>query len=519
MQVTPSILTDYLQKTLGAVSQAGNTKLRFADIRLYVPGEAYSKDHLYLLPEADMNLAFEQGFSAIVPVSSKKKTPPAFSRDICIIYAYCERDRLFNLVSECFSMYAERFEQIYEAIAAGDSMETILEKCYPMLQNPFFIDDSSYRTLARLRDYPASDFKDDEYIFMQRHGHHSPEYIYAMLSSSVAVESSAISPRPVVHKFDFLSHRTLYSTIKVNSEIAGFFSCLEVETPFTGGVVDLFESLTGLMALALGRESGLPLSLQQGLHNDLYLGVLSGSITDPDLADTAFAQLDLKPGAWFVLRAATNVPLADNPFLLPRIVELLISNLEKGSFAVTDGPDIILVMKGDPAAEQTDRLVQLIRFYLREYEVTIGVSLGFADPRQMSLYHAQALAAVRLGPRLSGGEGVYSYGHVVEYDILDRLGGAGKREAICHPAVRLLYGHDREKGTKFLLTLKAYIQCLGDTARAAEMLFLHRNSLYYRLNQIENLTGLDLSDGILLAHIMTSIRVYELDQEGLFTEE
>lgn len=519
MQVTPWIIADYLQKTLEAVSLAGNGKLRFADIRLYVPGEVYTRDHLYLLPETDMNLAFEQEFSAIVPVASKKKTPPAFSRDICIIYAHCEAGPLFNLVSACFAQCAEWSRQIYEAIAAGDSMEAILEKCYPMLKNPFFIDDSSYRTLARLRDYPASDFKDDEYIFMQRHGHHSPDYIYAMLNSSVAVESSDISPRPVLHKFDFLSHRTLYSTIKVKGEIAGFFSCLEVETPFTKGTMDLFESLTELMSLALGRESGMPLSLQQGLHNDLYLGVLNGTITDPDLAGTAFAQLDLQPGAYFVACALTDVVQLHNPFLLPRISELLLSNLEKGSFAALDGSDIILVVKGLPTGEPADRLVQLIQFYLREYEVTIGLSLGFSDPRQMSLFYGQAMAAARLGPRLHREESVHRYGQVVEYDILSRLGDAPKREAICHPAVRLLYDHDRERATNFLATLKAYIQCLGDTARAADRLFLHRNSLYYRLNQIVQLTGLDLDDGVQLAHIMTSIQVLELNHEELFGEK
>lgn len=511
MQITPAILTDYLQASLDGIVLAGNAKLRFRGVRLFVAGEEAQPDLLYLLPEEEAALAVEQGFSAIVPVAGVQQvlhTPP---RNSCILYAQCQQGRLFNLVSECFLRYDEWFQDIYQAIAAGESMEEILEKCYPMLKNPFFIDDSSYRTLARLKDYPATDFKDDEYIFMQKSGHHSAEYIYAMLNSSVALESSAIAPKPIIHKFDFLAHRTLYSTIKVEGEIVGFFSCLELETEFTGGLIDVFESLTELMSLALGRESSVPISRQKGLNNDLYLGILNGSIRDPELTDTAFVQLGLARGAYYVVYITTNVATIVNPFLLPRIIELLSANLEKGSFAIADGANIILVVSGRPDEEAADKLVQLIRFYLREYEVTIGISMGFADPQQMPLFYDQALAATRLGPCAHEGHVVFRYGEVVEYDVLDKLGERQKREAICHPAAHLLYQHDREKHTGLLPTLKAYIRCLGDTLKAADMLFLHRNSLYYRLKQIVDLTGIDLHDGALLSHIMISISAIELD--------
>ena len=45
-----------------------------------------------------------------------------------------------------------------------------------------------------------------------------------------------------------------------------------------------------------------------------------------------------------------------------------------------------------------------------------------------------------------------------------------------------------------VLTLKTYFAAGGNASEAADRLFLHRNSMLYRLERIQALTGLDLRD-------------------------
>ena len=54
--------------------------------------------------------------------------------------------------------------------------------------------------------------------------------------------------------------------------------------------------------------------------------------------------------------------------------------------------------------------------------------------------------------------------------------------------------HDRTRGSDLVLTLKTYFAAGGNASEAADRLFLHRNSMLYRLERIQNLTGLDLKD-------------------------
>ena len=511
MYITPEILKDYFAGRSVQLTILGNVRKKYRDVRFYRKGEAAHDDFLYIMTAEDLDLVPQRAAHALIPNGAGLQPAPEYS----LLTAPADRDELFNLVRACFAEYTERFEALYRSIAIGESIEAVLEKAVPLVNNPIFIDDSSYRTLARLKDYPTEGFRDNEYIFMQQSGHHSADYIYAMLNGNVAVESSAISPRPIIHRFEFLAHRTLYSTIKVDGEIVGFFSCIEIATTFTPGMMDVVEALTELWSVALARQATLSESRQKSLDNDLFLGILNGSIVDAELTKTAFAQLGFQEGRYVVAYTVTDVDTKANPILLPRIMELIMTNIEN-SVAFADGSNIILILNRAYDEELREDLVRLIGFYLAEFHVTIGLSLEFTDPEKLPLFFQQAVASARLGPlAMSDSEAkeprYFLYNEVVGYDVLERFGNREERMAICHPAVFILLQHDREKKMNLLTTLKVFTDCFGDTGLAAERLFLHRNSLYYRLKQIVALTGMDLSDEFTLSHIMLSMRILQIN--------
>lgn len=59
--------------------------------------------------------------------------------------------------------------------------------------------------------------------------------------------------------------------------------------------------------------------------------------------------------------------------------------------------------------------------------------------------------------------------------------------------IGVIEAYDRENRTELLTTLRELISCMGNKTKAAERLFLHRNTLLYRIKKIEALTGRRLS--------------------------
>ncbi len=54
--------------------------------------------------------------------------------------------------------------------------------------------------------------------------------------------------------------------------------------------------------------------------------------------------------------------------------------------------------------------------------------------------------------------------------------------------------HDRERRGDLVRTLRVYLAAGANASEAADRLYLHRNSMLYRLARVGNLTGLDLRD-------------------------
>ncbi|MFF7983819.1 PucR family transcriptional regulator [Streptomyces sp. NPDC007901] len=92
-----------------------------------------------------------------------------------------------------------------------------------------------------------------------------------------------------------------------------------------------------------------------------------------------------------------------------------------------------------------------------------------------------ALAEPRFGP-------VAEWAHIGPYRLLTALGPEASHDRAVSP---LLTPAHRELAR----TAEAYLDCAGQAGRTAAALGIHRQTLYYRLSRVEQLTGLDLDDG------------------------
>ncbi|WP_066899118.1 PucR family transcriptional regulator [Mycolicibacterium houstonense] len=83
----------------------------------------------------------------------------------------------------------------------------------------------------------------------------------------------------------------------------------------------------------------------------------------------------------------------------------------------------------------------------------------------------------------------------------DRLGD------LVHPGIVSLIEQGRED---LLLTLETYLANGGDVRRTAEDMFLHRSTLYYRLEKLTEAVDGDLGDGEIRFDLMLSLRLARL---------
>jgi hypothetical protein len=158
------------------------------------------------------------------------------------------------------------------------------------------------------------------------------------------------------------------------------------------------------------------------------------------------------------------------------------------------------VLLPDPAGQRR-RLVALAERIIERVEQSLRVTLraGLAGPaptladvpraRRMA---EQALTVLRERPTPKRAVHIDEVrAHAVLLELLDIAAG---RPSLAQGRIDALVAHDGERGTAYVETLRAYLDCWGDVGAAARRLGLHANTMRYRIRRVVEVSGLDLAD-------------------------
>ena|GEM_PF-5200202 len=138
---------------------------------------------------------------------------------------------------------------------------------------------------------------------------------------------------------------------------------------------------------------------------------------------------------------------------------------------------------------------------------TVGVSLPFSKIDATPAFHEQALFAIGQG---NGQAGIFHCADFAYQRLLALTRGHNDALRLTHPALGTLKAYDAEHETDFYHTLHIYLRDERSLVKAAADLFIHRNSLMYRIKRIGEIVDVDLDDAGGRAYLLLS---YELEDD------
>ena len=138
-----------------------------------------------------------------------------------------------------------------------------------------------------------------------------------------------------------------------------------------------------------------------------------------------------------------------------------------------------------------------------------GLSSSFMDILMTRRHYAEALKAVDLGLRGRNAKFLFRYEDLKVFHMAELCEHQIPLQAFCHPGLFLLLDYDEAQGTQLVETLRVYVRLARNPTRTAEALGIHRNTLFYRIDRIEQLAGFDLADGEDLFRIGLSLKLLE----------
>ncbi|HWX45452.1 MAG TPA: helix-turn-helix domain-containing protein [Solirubrobacteraceae bacterium] len=165
------------------------------------------------------------------------------------------------------------------------------------------------------------------------------------------------------------------------------------------------------------------------------------------------------------------------------------------------GAEVLLLVPGGDeqlAARAADSVLRELQAGLPGYTFAVGRSRIAEDPSALPRAASEALLAANVA---EGGaqEGALAFEQTGAYRLLLSTMSENPRELqrFFAETVEPLVAYDEQYETDLVRTLETFLDADGNVAGTAQRLFTHRHTIYYRLERVRELSGLDVgsSDG------------------------
>lgn len=132
--------------------------------------------------------------------------------------------------------------------------------------------------------------------------------------------------------------------------------------------------------------------------------------------------------------------------------------------------------------------------FLIKNNIKLAISKSFINLLEFKKYYIQSLKALELGKILKPNYHIVFYEELQFYDLISFINKEINLKEYYHKSLKSLNQYDEINNTNYYHTLFLYLKNNQNSTLTAKDLFIHRNTMLYRINKIKELTNIDFSN-------------------------
>lgn len=470
-----------------------------------------------------------------------------------------EMRECYNQLSNEMRLYRRIKDRIFDLtllVSRGVGLKALLNRISDIFEVPCNVLDNSLSIVSRSDYFPTwvSDGHSGENTFL-------PERAVAAMKAEGLVARQQLS-EPRVFSWHATEDGSLcfnhFAPISIGDTVIASLSLFTQLKPMRKSRIDLLPGIAHILSIEM-QKSNVYLMNKSVYYSHLFTDLINGSIDeDPDTLRYRFSVFgySLRPYKRIVFADLSREQMDSSQIqsLAERLHKVLDNNIyvvtTQGIILLTsrntfidDGfycdkilPDDI-VTRGlsstprsdiepesrsdqdtdDPLLIAEERLdLCELADVVRGTQVKIGVSSIFTDILHAPSYFVQAQRAISSGMAYDREGPVYFFANFRMADMVSHIEDQKALFALRYPPLMHVIREDLQHGTNLAYTLFVYLQNPSHPAEACEKLFIHKNTLYYRLDRIRQLMGVDIKNGWVITQVEMTFLI--LKHQGKFEQ-
>lgn len=490
MKLNIHILFDELKEFSPQLATCRDIDLTLRQIRLpEFPIDNLQKDCIYLL-EASSIMEYAQLLNdidliSIGPIDSQNVKHSNLS--VISLSNDCNKAAVFNKIQDIFEKYAQWDFSLMRSIASHESLQVVSDQAASILDNPFALVDITLKRILKGGVLPA-DYSGTiwEVVMNQEY---TPSETFSLSTDALYFFLNHDKKPYFNYDLPYKPYSHLIANLHLNGKLFALLCTTDINGPLTQGQVSLIQHIRDVMELAISSSIEFKGSTEIVIY---YLEKLIKGLP----VDDKIISYHLNQRGWsirdsfrvFTITNPDGKELSDSQmkFCLFRIKKLwedvILFSFENSIIVITRQSKIEINRK------YTEDLTTL----LSKLGLHCGCSHIFDHFGDLKYYYIQSKAALYEGEKNNPDNILWNFGDYYFSHIVSLLDHSTSLKSMCHPNILRLLVHDNTFGTDFVQSLRIYLYNGCNIAQTGKELFMHRNTLTYRLERIAEIIEMDV---------------------------
>jgi purine catabolism regulator len=407
---------------------------------------------------------------------------------------------IFNKHTSLLERIERVHEQFMEVMLEGKSIDEVIEIVGQNIKNPVLLKLNLFNENIGKFEGIDEDTKDQlladvDRFYNSKDGRSTTKKLY---ENKVLIGGKYVNRMimPIVLKGDVYGHIFAWSTT----------------TPLGGFDLSIIESASSIIALFVLQELMLK-EVEISYRSQFFEDLISTDSKKRNKAMEKCRFFNLNPEDYYVVEVIDfklKFQQNENDYLFDSlrdkgnaavmIVEEILDYLKLKGIVSTKLNGIHLLLAFDredniknKIDECNEYIINAIEDKLRNLYINIGIGRIYRGLDKAGKSLSDALKALRMCEENANMK-VLSYDDLGIYKILSQDFLTEELEDFYNKTLKVLVDYDKNKSTELVKTLKAYFKYNGNLSKMSQYLYTHYNTVLYRINRIEEITGMNLNN-------------------------
>lgn len=416
---------------------------------------------------------------------------------------------VFDILQQIFEKYNLWEDELLTIVNDDADIQKLCDRSQQFFRNPIIVHNGNFEVLATTANREAMDAMD---FFYQ-------EDVECYVASTVLLNIFELSPLyyDTIHKKNVENYHAdypAYDVLYINLSGEGFFPGRVIIPEYvcenTFYVYGVLRRLGEIVSIAISRHNAMRKGYRGALES-MFVRLLQGSVIEQGHIDFCLQSKEWKTKDRYCCFVVTVKEAEARSFSITYCCQQL-EKILGDCFAFFYDAGIVCICHFSKDEKTITTIGTELGTFLRDGFFKAGISNMFDNLYEAEFYYQQAKSAISIGNILDPQIWYYPFKKYALFYML--YYGIGKMpvEIFVDERILKLKSLGKKEGVDYFQTLKVYLENNMSLLHSSEALFIHRTTLFYRINRIKEFLEVDFNDKDI--RIPMLISYYLLDLAG-----